>query len=180
MPLTRRLILLAALVSVIAAIVLLPVPAANAQFAPADIRIGFADAFTTSEKPDELAVRVFFSLADANGKLVVDPKIAVANFAMLNAADGGPYKAEVGKAEGPIFITLVLDASGSMGRAGAALREAAIKLVDSGPQEALYSVIMFNDQLTPLTRVQEAHSGSFGRAADNLHGSDDDAAYVIL
>lgn len=35
-------------------------------------------------------------------------------------------------------------------------------------------------QLTPLTRVQEAHSGSFGRAADNLHGSDDDAAYVIL
>lgn len=123
----------------------------SAQFTPSEIRISFTDAFETSDKPNELLTRVYFTLVDPGGKPVVEPKIRSSSMAMLDPGDGGPYKAEIRKADEPIFITIVLDASGSMQGSEIAMREAAIKFVEGGVSNARYSIIAFNDQLFPLT-----------------------------
>ncbi|MBE7513144.1 MAG: FHA domain-containing protein [Anaerolineales bacterium] len=127
------------------------VPHVSAQFNPSDVRINFTTTNEVSDHPGELRLLVFFTLVDSVGRAVLEPKLRTVKVAMLDPKDGGPYQADVKKAEGPIFISIVLDGSGSMTRSADALRQSALALLQNGPQNARYSIYAYSDSVARLT-----------------------------
>ncbi|MCC7207379.1 MAG: FHA domain-containing protein [Anaerolineae bacterium] len=119
---------------------------------PEEVVIHYPEPIAFPDTPDDLTLRLYFNINDANRRPVLDPKIRGAQI-VLDPEDGGTYEANVEKAEGPIAIAMVLDASGSMAGAARAMQEAAFGLVQNGPSEARYAIIRFNnpDATTQLT-----------------------------
>jgi hypothetical protein len=137
--------LIATLVLVISGILLPKV--VIAQGSAEEVAIAYSEAIAFNE--DSLTLRIYFTPVDANRKPVLNLAIHEATIS-LDAEDGGNYKAKVEKASGPIAIVMVLDTSGSMGRANAAMQQAALEMVNKGPQQASYAIIAFNDTITVL------------------------------
>ena len=152
----RRLIYrLVAFVFIILALLLAAAPSALTVGAQgggtaSEVIIAYPEAIAFPDTPDDLTLRVYFTPVDANRRAVLDPPIRSASL-VLDPEDGGVYEARVSQASGPIAIILVLDASGSMARAARAMQEAAVNLVRSGPRDARYAVLRFNDQIDLLT-----------------------------
>jgi hypothetical protein len=119
----------------------------TAQGAADEVAIAYSEAIAFN--PDSLTLRIYFTPVDSNRKPVLNVAIHEATIS-LDPEDGGNYKAKVDKASGPIAIMLVLDTSGSMGRANGAMQQAANGLIQNGPQNASYAVISFNDTITVL------------------------------
>lgn len=101
------------------------------------------------EETDFLQLGVYFTLIDNNTGLPIDnAQIASVDFLQTDTTvrtDAGFKKADT-----PFYIVLVLDASGSMMRAGEELREAATGAVQDAPEGARFAVIRFNDQIDLL------------------------------
>jgi len=62
-----------------------------------------------------------------------------------------PFEAIISKPETPIFITLVIDASGSMRQAIAEVKRAAERAIDRAPENAHFRIVQFDDRATPRT-----------------------------
>jgi VWFA-related protein len=103
--------------------------------------INYAEA---QELPDGsgLDLSLYFTLTDAAGAPVTDKEISSATILL---DDGKRYPAEVSKPDSPIYIVLLLDASGSMTRARTDMQQAAVQAVTNAPENAFFAVYSFSD-----------------------------------
>ncbi|MEI6290753.1 MAG: FHA domain-containing protein [Chloroflexota bacterium] len=101
---------------------------------------------STLEKPDEMNLKVYFSL--------YDPKtgIPVTDFKSTGSSLSLPQtlftsSTAITKPDVPIYIVLVLDASGSMGGAADNLKKAAKLALNNTPDNSVFSVVQFNEDI---------------------------------
>ncbi|MCU0497379.1 MAG: VWA domain-containing protein [Anaerolineae bacterium] len=99
------------------------------------------------EQRDALVLEIYFHLT-SGGEINTETKVDAAEVELNN---GEVVTAAVIQPESPIYIALVLDASGSMIPAAAAMRAAAVASVDSAPEQAQFAVISFNNPENILT-----------------------------
>ena len=95
------------------------------------------------EGEDSLRLNVYFTVVDALGAPVPEANLDRAGILQI-VGDNVIYEADVSPADSPIFIALVLDASGSMSGAMDELRQAAVAAIESAPQQASLAVYQFN------------------------------------
>jgi len=144
-----RLLKLAILIAVLYGALMLLVSSALAQVSNAQVLINYPE---IAEDGDGLGLGLYFNLINASGQVITD---AQPQSARMLLDDGTGYDATVAKPTSPIYIALVLDASGSMGGAAESMRQAAIQAVNNAPQEARFAVIRFNDQIDVLEQFTE-------------------------
>lgn len=124
--------------------VLLP-PYAGAQDAsPAQVLVNYAE---PQESGNEQQLNVYFTLLDAAGRAITAPQIDAAQIVINNQTT----EAQISVPDNPLYIALVLDASGSMRAAAGNMRQAAIEAVNAAPQGTRFSVIQFNEEI--LVRI---------------------------
>jgi VWFA-related protein len=123
---------------------LVPAEAVRAQSA-ASLRVNFTE---VAEGDSFLTLNVYFTVVDNDGKVVTNASIQSAEIILLD--DNSRYAATTKKADTPFYIVLVLDASGSMARAAADLRNAAAQSITNAPDGARFAVVMFNDKINVL------------------------------
>lgn len=99
------------------------------------------------EQRDALVLNIYFHLT-SGGQINTEIQVDAAE---VELANGEIVTAAVLQPEEPIYIALVLDASGSMIPAAAAMRAAAVASVDSAPEQAQFAVISFNNPENILT-----------------------------
>ncbi len=103
----------------------------------------------TLETPDAMDLKVYFSVYDPKtDQAVLDVKPQGVQIALPQSKYVG--NALFQKPDVPIYIVLVLDASGSMGGATAALKNAAKQALDNSPDNSFFSVIQFNESIQLL------------------------------
>lgn len=124
----------------VALLVILSVASRASAQATTAIVINYPQAI---ESADDVLLNVYFTVVDNAGKVVPDARLDATGTIQI-VGDSASYEAEVGEANSPIFIALVLDASGSMGGAVGDLQQAAIAAIDTAPQEANLAVYQFN------------------------------------
>ena len=107
--------------------------------------------FKEPDKPG-LTLRLYFTPIDSNRRPVLNVPLRSGQIIMLDPNDGGPYPAEIQPAKGPIEIVLLIDASGTMGRAFNGMKAAVNQFVDAMPQEARLTVITFSHELIERVR----------------------------
>lgn len=90
------------------------------------------------------AVNVYFTLLDDNDQAVGAPTINQISLALGEAA----YTGTISVPETPLYITLVLDTSGSMQSVADQLREAAVQAIIAAPPGTYFSAYHFNDTVT--------------------------------
>jgi VWFA-related protein len=100
----------------------------------------------TVENPDAMVTKVYFNIYDnrtGTPMLTVDAQSAQLTLLNTNYTVNGELK----KPDIPIYITLVLDASGSMSGAAPALQKAAKESLTNSPDNSLFSVVQFNEDI---------------------------------
>jgi Mg-chelatase subunit ChlD len=120
---------------------LLALPVAALAQAPNQIFVNYPD---VQEGADSVSLGLYFTLLDASGQVVQEAEITSAQ---IELDDGSSYEANAAQPESNAYVILVLDASGSMAGAMPQMREAAIQAVDNAPDEAVFAVLQFNDEL---------------------------------
>lgn len=101
---------------------------------------------TTVEKPDAMNLKVYFSVYDPKTDLpILDIGAKGAEIAMPQSN----YLAgvELKKPDVPIYVVMVLDASGSMSGAAENLRESAKLALNNTPDNSFFSVVQFNEEI---------------------------------
>ena len=101
-----------------------------------------------SESGNNQQLDLFFTVLNTSGQAVVNPEIDQVNIVLDN---GAPVEIlGVTTPNVPFYLTLVLDASGSMGAASATMQAAAISAVNNMPGDAQIAVVRFNQQIDTL------------------------------
>ncbi len=101
---------------------------------------------TTLETPDAMILKVYFNIYDPKTSLpITDTGITSAEIALPQTNFSAP--AEFKKPDVPIYIVMVLDASGSMGGAAENLKKAAKEALNNTPDNAFFSVVQFNEDI---------------------------------
>jgi VWFA-related protein len=108
---------------------------------------------SVSEGETALTLGVIFTILDEDGQAISDPQIESAE--ILQVDTGARYAATTHHADTPFYIVMVLDASGSMVRAAADLRNAASQAISSAPSGARFAVVEFNNMSTLLQEFTE-------------------------
>jgi VWFA-related protein len=124
---------------------------AKAQDEHWEIRI---NQFSTLEGPDAMTLKAYFSIFDdrsGSPMLNVDAKSAQITLLNTDYTSNGELK----KPDIPIYITLLLDASGSMARAAGAIQNAAKLSLNDTPDNAFFSVVQFNEDISLLQDFTE-------------------------
>jgi VWFA-related protein len=104
--------------------------------------------YTTVSETDTQQLDLFFTVLTSGGQAVLNPQIDDVSIALDNSA---PVEIlGVTTPNIPFFITLVLDASGSMGPVSAVMQAAANGAINNMPSDAQVSVIRFNQQIDLL------------------------------
>ena len=104
---------------------------------------------STLEGPDAMTLKVYFNIYDdrtSTPMLNVEAQSAQVTLLNTNYTSNGELK----KPDVPIYITLVMDASGSMARAASAIQEAAKLSLNDTPDNAFFSVVQFNEDIKLL------------------------------
>lgn len=101
------------------------------------------------EGTDALNLSVYFTIVDANGRPVSKEGTRLENATIALGNEEGT-EATVKDPESPIYIVLLLDASGSMNRVMGKVQEAAAAAVDHAPPNAHFAVYQFNETHTLL------------------------------
>lgn len=110
--------------------------------------------FSTLEQPEQMVLKVYFSIFDdRTGTPMLNVDAQSAQVTLLNT--NYTSNAELKKPDLPIYITLVLDASGSMGGAAQALKEAAKLSLNNSPDNSFYSVVQFDEEIKLLQDFTE-------------------------
>ena len=99
----------------------------------------------TEEQEESLALSVFFTLTDGNGRPIPTANIESATIQLLGP-NNEPVSAVVEDPQTPVYISLLIDGSGSMGNVIGDVREAARSAIDNAPPNAYFSVIQFNEE----------------------------------
>jgi len=108
-----------------------------------DIRVNL---ITTLETSDAMTLKVYFNVyEDRTGTpiLNVDTTSAQVTLSSSSFVAEGQFK----KPDIPIYIALVLDSSGSMGGAAQQLQEAAKLALNNTPNNSLFAVIQFDEEI---------------------------------
>lgn len=108
---------------------------------PANIVINFAAA---EEQAESVALNIYFTVIDGNGRPISNPNLDTATIRLLDG-EGGDFPAIVEDPVTPIYITLVMDASGSMSDIIEDARTAAQAAIDNAPPNAYFAVVQFNE-----------------------------------
>ena len=129
-------------------VVVLALPGLTVAFADTgwNIRV---NQVSTLDTPTGMTLRIYFNFYDPQtGAPVLDAEPSSAQVTLLNtnlAANGQVKKPDV-----PIYITLVLDSSGSMSASAAMLRAAAKLALTSPPDNSFFSVVQFDESIKLL------------------------------
>jgi len=110
--------------------------------------------FSTLEGPDAMTLKAYFSIYDdrsGSPMLTVDAQTAQITLLNTNYTSNGELK----KPDVPIYITLLLDASGSMARAASSIQNAAKLSLNDTPDNAFFSVVQFNEDISLLQDFTE-------------------------
>jgi hypothetical protein len=110
----------------------------------------------TEAQADSLALNVFFTLTDAEGRPVTQANIESASIQLVGS-ESAPIPATVTDPKTPFYIVLLLDASGSMADVMPAVREAAKTAMDGAPALAQVSVIQFDEKSRRLSEFTSNH-----------------------
>ena len=103
----------------------------------------------TLETPDSMNLKVYFSVYDPKTDLaILDFKTKSAQIALPNVNFITP--ADFKKPDVPIYITLLMDASGSMAGAATDLQKAAKLALNDSPDDSFFSVVQFNEDIKLL------------------------------
>ncbi len=120
-----------------------PVFSANAQQSGWAIRVSMV---STLERPDEMTLKTYFSVYDPKTSLpILD--IGVKSSSIDLPQSNLTVQTSVTKPDVPIYIVLVLDASGSMAGAAENLKKAAKLSLENSPDNSLFSVVQFNEDI---------------------------------
>lgn len=95
-----------------------------------------------TEGADVVNVEAYFNITDGQ-RVLPDVEVAEVN---VQLDDGTDQTVPAFRPQGPIYIAILLDASGSMTSANPAMREAAKQAVDAATDSAQFAVISFSDQ----------------------------------
>jgi VWFA-related protein len=135
------------------------------------------------ETPDSMTLKVYFSIYESHtGVPVMNAEFANAQVALLNT--NNISGATIKKPDIPIYVTLVMDSSGSMGGSSAILKSAAKLSLDDIPDDSLFSVIQFDESVKLLQDFTENVS-AVSYAIDSYQVSNKgtciyDAAYTAI
>lgn len=123
-----------------------PMFSANAQQSSLSIRVSMV---STLERPDEMTLKVYFSVYDPKTGL---PMLDLASKSSSIAMPQTNFTAQtsVTKPDVPIYVVLVLDASGSMSGVAEDLKKAAKLGLNNTPDNSLFSVVQFNEEIRTL------------------------------
>ncbi|MCB0224226.1 MAG: FHA domain-containing protein [Anaerolineae bacterium] len=112
---------------------------------------------------DSLALDIFFTVYDQNGRPLPhnDTNIESASIELLGGGSA-PVPASVGDPKTPIYITLLLDGSGSMANVMGNVREAAKEAIENATPNASFAVVKFNElavdqDLRPIENFTNDH-----------------------
>lgn len=145
-----------------------------------DVRV---NTISTIELPDAVNLKVYFNFFDKRtGQAITDVSPENAMITLLNTglAAGG----EIKQPDIPIYITMVMDASGSMAGAQQLLKDAAKLALTNVPNNSFFSVVQFDEQITLLQDFTENLS-ALNFAIDQMQTSGRgtclyDAAYTAV
>ncbi|MCA9935279.1 MAG: VWA domain-containing protein [Ardenticatenaceae bacterium] len=100
------------------------------------------------EDPDALSLGVYFTVVDREGRPISNASIDSATIQIVG--DSITYPAQTEKPRSPLYIALVLDASGSMSGAMNDMRQAAAQAISGLPEEARVAVVRFNENINKV------------------------------
>jgi VWFA-related protein len=124
-----------------------PLAAARAQTDSGwNIRVSLV---STLETPDSMLLKVYFNIFDPKTSLpILDnvAKKAQINLPQYNFTTDAQFK----KPDVPIYVVMVLDASGSMGGAAEDLKKAAKLALANTPDNSFFSVVQFDESIQLL------------------------------
>ncbi len=116
-----------------------------------DVRV---NTISTIELPDSVNLKVYFNFFDKQtGQAItnITPENAVINLLNTGLAAGG----EIKQPDIPIYITMVMDASGSMAGSQQLLKDAAKLALTNVPNDAFFSVVQFDEEIILLQDFTE-------------------------
>ncbi len=99
------------------------------------------------EQKDGMLLKVYFTIADG-GAPVMNAQPVGGQIALLN--NDYVANAVIKKPDIPIYIALVMDASGSMGGSAEALKNAAKLSLNNIPDDSQFAVIQFDESIALL------------------------------
>lgn len=109
---------------------------------------------STLEAEDEMLLKLYFNLYDpASGTPLKVLDAQDAQITLLNTGDVSPGLIQ--SPDIPIYVTLVLDSSGSMGGSAQKLQEAAKLALNNSPDDALFGVVQFDEEIKLLQDFTE-------------------------
>lgn len=109
-----------------------------------------------TEGENSLGLDVFFTLTDSNGRPQPQPEIESATIQLLGG-NSQPVPVQIANPQTPVFITLLLDTSGSMQDVMEQVRTAAKSAIDNAPPTAHFAVIPFNETSVPIQDFTDNH-----------------------
>jgi hypothetical protein len=119
--------------------------AASAQ-SGASVRVNMV---STLEREDSMLLKIYFTFFnEREGTPILDAQPQSAHLTFLNTKL--ETDADIKKPDIPIYISLVLDGSGSMGPAVADVKKAATDALTNIPDRSLFSVIKFDEAIVTL------------------------------
>lgn len=133
------------LVVLVAVLVFAPVFSVHAQSGLA-IRLS---QIATIETPDSMTLKVYYNVYDPKTGLPVLETIAQTARIDLPGANYA-VDVKVQKPDVPIYVVLVMDASGSMARAAEDLKKSAKQALNNTPDNAFFSVVQFDEEIRLL------------------------------
>lgn len=113
-------------------------------------------------------IDIYFTLSNQSGVPVTNPNIRDARI-NINGTD---YTAEILQPQTPLYVTLVLDTSGSMAPAFRQMRDAAASLINQMPPNTYISVLLFDEEIRAL-----AGASSFTNEVGTVANAVRDLAY---
>jgi hypothetical protein len=130
---------------------LVPTGPATAQEENWEIRI---NQFSLFEGPDTALLKLYFNIYDErSGAPMLNIAAENAEITLLNTAY--TTQGELKKPDIPIYVTLVLDSSGSMTGAASKLQEAAKLALNNTPENSRFSIVQFDQEIKLLQDFTE-------------------------
>jgi hypothetical protein len=104
---------------------------------------------TTLEREESMLLKIYFSFFDEReGIPIINAEPKSAHLTFLNTKLEA--EANIKKPDIPIYISLVMDGSGSMSPAVLDVQKAAVQALDNIPDRSLFSVIKFDESIVTL------------------------------
>lgn len=129
---------------------------------------------TVNDNGSTLSVRVPFRLLDANGAPVDNARIDGMNLRLLDMPAGAIDFAmfnQIAPVETPLYVSLLIDVSGSMESSIEAVRAAAKSAVESAPAHVRFRIVTFSGQAgDPEIRVRQDFTDDRGAIRTAIDG----------